>query len=294
MVIVTLTKCPPKLRGDLSKWFIEINTGVYCGNVNQRIREAVWQRICENIGDGKATMVFSTNNEQGFDFKVYNSDWEPMDYDGIKLMIRPNKRKEKAYDSKKQFSKNEIRKIISKSARQKMIDYDIHDYCVIDIETTGLNVAECHILEIAALKIRDSKISDQFETLVCSVDKIPSKITQLTGINIEDLCEKGESPKDALIKFMKFIHNDICVGHNIAFDAEVIENHLEELKLRPFRNKKIDTLRIARQKLENIDNYKLSYLAKLLKTDHLPTHRAMNDCMAIYDVFCKLNKRDGI
>ena len=294
MVIVTLTKCPPKLRGDLSKWFIEINTGVYCGNVNQRVREAVWQRICENIKDGKATLVYSTNNEQGFDFKVHNSDWEPIDFDGIKLMIKPHKKKEKAYESKKQFTKNEIRKIISKSAKQRANISDIQDYCVIDIETTGLNVDECHIIEIAALKIRGSKIIDQFETLVCSVHEIPLKITQLTGINIDMLHENGLSTKNALSKFMAFIQNDVCIGHNIAFDAEVIENHLEELNLRPFRNKKIDTLRMARQKMENLDNYKLKYLAKLLEIDHQPTHRALDDCMAVFDVLCKLNERDRI
>ena len=31
MVVVTLTDCPPKLRGDLTKWLMEINTGVYVG-----------------------------------------------------------------------------------------------------------------------------------------------------------------------------------------------------------------------------------------------------------------------
>ena len=27
MIVVTLTDCPPRLRGDLSKWLLEINTG---------------------------------------------------------------------------------------------------------------------------------------------------------------------------------------------------------------------------------------------------------------------------
>ena len=39
MVVVTLTDCPPKLRGDLTKWLMEINTGVYVGKVSARIRE---------------------------------------------------------------------------------------------------------------------------------------------------------------------------------------------------------------------------------------------------------------
>ena len=45
MIVVTLTDCPPRLRGDLSKWLLEINTGVYVGQMNARVREKLWERI---------------------------------------------------------------------------------------------------------------------------------------------------------------------------------------------------------------------------------------------------------
>ena len=38
MIVVTVTDCPPRLRGDLSKWLLEINTGVYVGQLNPRVR----------------------------------------------------------------------------------------------------------------------------------------------------------------------------------------------------------------------------------------------------------------
>ena len=84
-----MTDCPPRLRGDLSKWLCEINTGVYVGQVNSRVRDALWKRICQNLKNGRATMVFSTDNEQRMDFCVHNATWEPVDFDGIKLMRRP-------------------------------------------------------------------------------------------------------------------------------------------------------------------------------------------------------------
>ena len=74
MIVLTIANCPPKLRGDLSKWLLEINTGVYVGRVSARVREALWQRVCENIRDGQATMVFTANNEQHMDFYVHNTD----------------------------------------------------------------------------------------------------------------------------------------------------------------------------------------------------------------------------
>ena len=62
MIVLTMTNCPPKLRGDLSKWLLEINTGVYVGNVNARVSELIWKRVCENIKNGQATLVFPANN----------------------------------------------------------------------------------------------------------------------------------------------------------------------------------------------------------------------------------------
>ncbi len=83
MIVVSLTNCPPRLRGDLTKWLMEINAGVYVGNVSARVRDELWDRICENVRDGRATMVFSAMNEQGMDFRVHNTTWIPIDYDGL-------------------------------------------------------------------------------------------------------------------------------------------------------------------------------------------------------------------
>lgn len=45
MVVITLTDCPPKVRGDLSKWLCEINPGVYVGNLNARVRQELYSHI---------------------------------------------------------------------------------------------------------------------------------------------------------------------------------------------------------------------------------------------------------
>lgn len=90
MTVVVLTDCPPRLRGDLSKWLLEINAGVYVGNITSRVRSELWERICENVRHGHATMVYRAANEQKMDFLIHNALWEPVDYDGIKLIRRPS------------------------------------------------------------------------------------------------------------------------------------------------------------------------------------------------------------
>lgn len=115
-----MTNCPPSLRGDLSKWLCEINTGVYVGNVSSRVRDAIWDRVCENLKNGQATLVFNTNNEQRMDFRTHNTSWEAVDFEGIKLMRRPLPRTQApAADLKPGFSNAAKRQMAQKMARKK-------------------------------------------------------------------------------------------------------------------------------------------------------------------------------
>ena len=89
MTVVVLTACPPGLRGQLTRWLMEISPGVFVGFVSTRVRELLWLRIVEYIGRGRAIMVHSTKGEQRLAFKVHGHDWLPVDYDGVQLMRRP-------------------------------------------------------------------------------------------------------------------------------------------------------------------------------------------------------------
>ena len=90
MIVLHLTNCPQSLRGDLTKWLMEIAVGVYVGKVSARVRDLLWTRVVETSKSGRAVMVFSTNNEQGMDFRIHGEVWEPVDFDGLKLMLRPS------------------------------------------------------------------------------------------------------------------------------------------------------------------------------------------------------------
>ena len=89
MIVITLSCCPPSLRGDLTKWMFEIDTNVFVGRMSARIRDQLWERIIKSCPDGRATMVYGVNNEQKFDFRVHNSAFTPIDFDGLILMKKP-------------------------------------------------------------------------------------------------------------------------------------------------------------------------------------------------------------
>ena len=90
MIVLAVSDCPVSLRGDLTKWLVEINAGVFVGRVSARVRDKLWERVCASLKQGRATLVFSARNEQHMGFRVHNCIWEPIDFDGIKLILRPS------------------------------------------------------------------------------------------------------------------------------------------------------------------------------------------------------------
>ena len=87
MLVIVAENAPPRLRGRLAIWLIEVRSGVYVGKVSARVREMIWENITKGIGDGNAVMAWSTSTESGFDFMTIGSNRRiPVEYDGIKLV----------------------------------------------------------------------------------------------------------------------------------------------------------------------------------------------------------------
>lgn len=93
MIVLVVTACPAGLRGDLTKWLAEISPGVFVGRPTARIRDLLWERTIELSKDGRALLVYSTNNEQGLEYRTHRHDWKPTDFDGLTLMVRPAAKK---------------------------------------------------------------------------------------------------------------------------------------------------------------------------------------------------------
>lgn len=295
MVVVVLSDCPAKLRGDLSKWLFEINTGVYVGNVSARVRELLWERICDNVKHGQATMVYSSQGEQKMEFCVHNTSWEIVDFDGIKLMRRPlpNMRIRESTESlcTEGFSKaakyakvNRIQK-----ARQR-VGQDKEEYVIIDIETTGLSHLSDEILEIGALRVSDGKPAQEFQALIQCEKQIPNFVEELTGITGEVIKQEGRSLRLVLQELLDFLADHLLVCHNAAFDYKFLQAACKKVDLPVPRNKCVDTLILARRKLKEIKDYKLQTIAEEFSVDITGTHRALKDCYITYGIYKKLNE----
>ena len=68
MLVIVVENVPPRLRGRLAVWLVEVRAGVYVGDLSTRVREMIWSQVAEGIEEGNAVLAWSTNCESGFDF----------------------------------------------------------------------------------------------------------------------------------------------------------------------------------------------------------------------------------
>ncbi len=87
MLAIVLENVPPRLRGHLAVWLLEIRTGVYVGDYSVRVREMLWEQVTAGLGVGNAVMVWTAPTESGFDFCTLGENRRiPVEIDGIKLV----------------------------------------------------------------------------------------------------------------------------------------------------------------------------------------------------------------
>jgi CRISPR-associated protein Cas2 len=87
MLVIVLENTPPRLRGRLAVWLLEIRAGVYVGDYSAKVRDYLWKQVEVGIEDGNAVMIWRTNNEAGFDFITLGKNRRiPVDLDGTKLV----------------------------------------------------------------------------------------------------------------------------------------------------------------------------------------------------------------
>jgi CRISPR-associated protein Cas2 len=89
MIVLIVERVSPTLRGDLGRWLIELQAGIFVGKVSEVVREALWERATNRADDGTVTMLWHTNNEQGFDLLTWQpKQYVPINIEGLWLTLR--------------------------------------------------------------------------------------------------------------------------------------------------------------------------------------------------------------
>jgi CRISPR-associated protein Cas2 len=87
MLVIVVENAPPRLRGRLAVWLLEVRAGVYVGDYGRRVREMIWEQVCAYIGDGNGVIAWTSPNDAGFAFDTCGrSRRTPVDLDGFRLV----------------------------------------------------------------------------------------------------------------------------------------------------------------------------------------------------------------
>lgn len=166
---------------------------------------------------------------------------------------------------------------------------------VFDVESTGVDVTEDEIIQIAAIKInRNGEIIERFEKFLRN-EKSVRNSEHIHGFSDEFLMKNGDDKKEVLREFIKFSENTIIVGHNVQYDINILTSELQRLGLgKPKFKAFYDTLDIYRRFYTNLVNHKLETLSKVFKTANKPSHDAMDDILATKDLLVRVLKIDII
>ncbi len=87
MLVIVLEDAPPRLRGRMAVWLLEVRAGVYVGNYSKRVRERLWSQVLDGLDQGNAIMAWATNSESGFRFETLGTNRRvPTEMDGAQLV----------------------------------------------------------------------------------------------------------------------------------------------------------------------------------------------------------------
>lgn len=87
MVVLVMDNAPVNLRGELTKWLLEVKPGVFAGKISALVRQKLWERVCGNKGVVGAVLLYSMNNEQGFSMEMHGTPYRKVvDINGLQLI----------------------------------------------------------------------------------------------------------------------------------------------------------------------------------------------------------------
>lgn len=161
----------------------------------------------------------------------------------------------------------------------------VKDYICVDVEATGTNPKLEKIIEIGAVKVINGQVTDTFQTLINPGRLLDSRIVELTGIT-DEMLSNAPLIREVLSKFYLFCENLPLLGQNLIFDYSFLKRAMVNEGL-SFERKGVDTLRIARTYLPELESRKLESLCKYFNIKHT-AHRALGDADATHQLYGKL------
>lgn len=163
--------------------------------------------------------------------------------------------------------------------------YQREDIVVFDTETTGLNVFEDDVVQIAAERIRQGRVVDTFSVYVETDREIPQMLGDIVNPIIEERKHQQlHTHAEALRMFLDFVHGSVLLGHNADYDYHIMQcnvhRYLPEVNWAERQPVCFDSLRLIRLLRPDLKAFKLKLLLQELHLEGQNSHLADDDVFA--------------
>lgn len=186
--------------------------------------------------------------------------------------------------------------LLARLKRSVHVDLNVNwrdaEYCVIDLETTGLDFKNDEIISMGAVSIQSGRVITQanyYQQVRPTQIPSPSSI-QIHGIRAVDLADAP--PIDVVFpQFADRLRGRVLVAHAAWVENAFLKDHLHELNL-DFSKRLIDTAGLARVcnvvDADSVHEPSLEHLARSLKLPVYSPHHALGDALTTAIIFLAL------
>jgi DNA polymerase III subunit epsilon len=184
---------------------------------------------------------------------------------------------------KKPTQQNRGARRAAKNKKYKSSSKIVKDYIVLDFETTGLRAGADKIIQIGAIKYGNHEVEDMFNTIINPFRYIPDTVARLTGISNE-MVKSAPSIEQKIVELLEFIGDLPIIAHNASFDMGFLYalDDIGGISIPEYNV--IDTVKLARKKINETSNHKLATLTEFLQLEH-DAHDAIGDCLATAAIY---------
>lgn len=203
-------------------------------------------------------------------YEVLYTKWLP--YEDV-LRLKLVEEMVEVYYNSNQFGKTLL-------AIEKLFDNPFALY-----EALGVFYDKKGYMNISHTRIRRYEILQEFLQKYVEEEqmKIPERIRELTGIT-QEMVEGQPTPAEAVRAFLDFCGEQDLMGHNLIFDYSFLKHQAADQKI-PFEKNGIDTLKIARILLPDLESRSLTNLCGYFQIDRAHAHRAYHDALATHELY---------
>ena len=160
---------------------------------------------------------------------------------------------------------------------------------VLDTETTGLDYTRERIVEFAAVRLENGKITKEYQTLINPQQHIRKSSIAIHGIT-QDMVEDAPTEEEALPKILDFIGDYPIVAHNAIFDYSFLNEACLRVFGKELKNPRIDSQMMFKEIAPELESHGLEALTQRFNVDLTNHHRAMADTMGLALAYPKLKK----